>query len=503
MPILLVLAVAAACSTVPWPDPFDLGPRRSVLLAAIITLIPILLSAMLSIWVVRSVRRDPDSRPAVQTRYGKLRHRLSLLNLGLAALVVGGGWGAAVWSLFRIDLGTSGVRLAPGAELLVPAPYFLTLVAGWVASYFAERALHRVRTNADEPFWTLPAYLLFYARQFTLLILIPILLFVAQQSLTRAVPSVVAAEWFQVLSVVGGLSVFVLLPRFIKPLLGLKTLPPGPVRDRLEATARRLKFRTADLLVWPTNGAVANAMIVGVVPWARYVIVTDRLLTGLTPDELDAVFGHEAGHARHHHIPYYAIFFLLSASAATAGFELLERELAGLGWSLPQDAVGWMALPMLAFMGVYIFLVFGLLSRRCERQADVDGCRAGSCFNPRCLGHFEETLLAPIGTALCRTGVTSLIRALDRVAQLNGLDGLTPRTPPSFGKRFWSLVKAWQHGPVPDRIEFLLRLSDDPTLGVRHDRGVARLRIGLMLTLMAFLVAFGSLVGWSQLWAML
>ena len=75
MPILLVLAVAAACSTVPWPDPFDLGPRRSVLLAAIVTLIPILLSAILSIWVVRSVRRDPDSRHAVQTRYGKLRHR--------------------------------------------------------------------------------------------------------------------------------------------------------------------------------------------------------------------------------------------------------------------------------------------------------------------------------------------------------------------------------------------------------------------------------------------
>jgi len=503
MPILPLLVVAAACSPVPWPDPFDLGIRSSLILVAAIVLIPVLLTALLSGWVVRALKRDPEARQAIQLRYGKLRHRLSLLNLVLAALAIGGGWGAAVWSIFRVDLGDTGVRLAPGAELLVPAPYFLMLFAGWIAGFFAERALHRTRSHNDEAFWSLPAYLLFYCRQFTLIILLPVLLFVTHQSLTRTLPTVVVTDWFQGLSVFGGLALFVLLPRFVKPLLGLQTLPKGPVRDRLEATARRLRFRTADLLIWSTNGAVANAMIVGVIPWARYVIFTDRLVKGMTPEELDAVFGHEAGHSRHHHIPYYAVFFLLSASVATAGFALLERELGVMGWTFSKEASDWMALPMLAVMGVYIFLVFGLLSRRCERQADVDGCRAGSCFNPRCFGHDDETVLAPIGTTLCRTGVISLIRALDRVAQLNGLDGLTPRTPPSFAKRFGALVKAWQHGPVPNRIEFLLRLSDDPTLGVRHDRRVARFRLGLMAVLIAVFGVFGSLIGWAQLWKMM
>jgi len=496
MPILLVLAVAAACSPVPWPDPLDLGVRTSVLATAFATFFSISLSALLSAWVVRSLRRDPDRRTAVQPRYAKLRRRLGLLNLGLAGLVIAGGWGSAVWQLFRIDLGPQGMQLAPGAELLVPAPYFLTLVAGWVANFFAERAVHRARTGGTDGFWTLTEFVLFYARQFTLLILVPILLYVAQQGLVRTVPSVVASSWFEVSTVVIGLAVFLLLPRFVKPLLGLTTLPAGPTRDRLEATARRLKFRTTDLLLWSTRGAIANAMIVGVVPWARYVVFTDRLIDGLTPEELDAVFGHEAGHARHYHIPYYAAFFLLSASVATVGLTLLDHF---AGRSIPTELAEWMTLPPLAAMGIYIFLVFGLLSRRCERQADVDGCRAGSCDNPNCQGHDDSTVLAPHGSAVCRTGVQALVCALDRVAQLNGMDGLLPRSKPTVLSRFVAILKAWQHGPVPDRIEFLLRLSDDPALGDRHDCKVRRFRIGLMVGLLLVLAACGVVLEWINL----
>src|SRR5581483_9722513 len=94
--------------------------------------------------------------------------------------------------------------------------------------------------------------------------------------------------------------------------LGLKPLPAGPLRSRLEGTARRLGFRCNDILVWGTHGGVANAMVAGVVPWLRYVILTDRLMTELTPDEIEAVFGHEMGHAKHHHMLLYLGFLAVS-----------------------------------------------------------------------------------------------------------------------------------------------------------------------------------------------
>ena len=60
---------------------------------------------------------------------------------------------------------------------------------------------------------------------------------------------------------------------------------------------------------------MANAMIVGLVPWLRYVIFTDRLLEEFSEDEIEAVFGHEIGHVRHQHMPYYLGFLALSLGA--------------------------------------------------------------------------------------------------------------------------------------------------------------------------------------------
>src|SRR5207247_3489707 len=145
-------------------------------------------------------------------------------------------------------------------------------------------------------------------------------------------------------------------PLFFKPLLGLRSLPSGPTRARIEAAARRLHFRFADLLVWPTHGSVVNAMIVGLVPRVRFVIFTDGILDDMPPGELDAVFGHEVGHARHGHIWFYALFLALSMTVLQAAFLFADLK--------PNSAM-W-----LVFVA-YLFVVFGFLSRRCERQADV------------------------------------------------------------------------------------------------------------------------------------
>src|SRR6185437_8635259 len=65
------------------------------------------------------------------------------------------------------------------------------------------------------------------------------------------------------------------------------------------------------------NG-MGNAMVIGIVPWVRYVVFTDRLLEDFTPEEIEAVFGHEIGHIRHHHMLYYLGF--LTASVIVLGW---------------------------------------------------------------------------------------------------------------------------------------------------------------------------------------
>src|SRR5271170_2349553 len=120
---------------------------------------------------------------------------------------------------------------------------------------------------------------------------------VVVQGLSRLLPADAQNnEWFSIGSLGVLLAVFACMPWVLRLVLGLRPLPAGPLRDRLTAAARRLRLRYSDILLWNTHGGVANAMVVGVLPMPRYVVLSDRLLAGLDDDEIEAVFGHEVGH---------------------------------------------------------------------------------------------------------------------------------------------------------------------------------------------------------------
>jgi Zn-dependent protease with chaperone function len=501
MPILVILLLAAAVLPIDWPPAVvELTPRQSLLVTAGLVAASVAASATVSWRTARSIRRDPGRSARAVNRYIRWRRFSFWLNVGItAAALFAFGWGRAVRSHVLIDW-RYGPILAPFAELLVPAPYLATLAAGWLVYWPVERALHGGRS-----FWSPLGFWVYQARQFLVTVMLPVLLLTGQQSVSRLYPEVAAAWWYQAAMPVAAVAIAVLLPRLIRPLLGLKRLPAGPTRDRFEAAARRLGVRFTDYLLWPTRGAMANALVMGVVPWARYVIVTDRLLDGLDPDEQEAVFGHEVGHVRFGHLPYYFLFLTLSATAV-AGLTLLGLEgLKRVGWelALPPPWNDLSTLPTLAATGVYVFVVFGWLSRVCERQADLFGCRAGSCGDPGCRGHDEHTRLVDRGRGLCPTGVRAMVRALEKVMVLNGWE---PEVA-TAGRRAWwrragGWLKAWQHGPMSVRVNYLLTVADRPDLASAHDRKAFRVRLVLVVVL-TVTTALAATFGWSELLRML
>jgi STE24 endopeptidase len=135
------------------------------------------------------------------------------------------------------------------------------------------------------------------------------------------------------------------------------------------------------------------------------------------------------------------------------------------------------ALPAVISLGLYIFLVFGFLSRRCERQADIFGCRTVSCANPSCPGHADDAPPVRKEGALCPVGVQTFIHALEKVAVLNGIS----REKPGF-------LQSWQHSTIARRVEFLRQLMCDPKVEPRFQKRIFLVKCALFAVLGLILV---------------
>jgi len=77
---------------------------------------------------------------------------------------------------------------------------------------------------------------------------------------------------------------------------------------------------------------------------------------------------------------YYLFFMMVSLAVVT---QLVSRIVESSQHLKQNEHLA--VLPLIFLVGSYIFLVFGFVSRRCERQADLYGCRTVSCGRAHCL----------------------------------------------------------------------------------------------------------------------
>ncbi len=237
----------------------------------------------------------------------------------------------------------------------------------------------------------------------------------------------------------------IFLPILVKAAWGCQPIPPGPLRNRLESLCAALKLRVGALLFWPLlEGRVLTAGIVGLLPRFRYLLVTPALANVLTPEEMDGVVAHEAGHVRHRHLWFYLLFFGGYVCLAAVFFRLTMAAVDWWGIADPRRLLQPRAdlfvsvtttLALLGLLVLYFRFLFGAVSRAFERQADAYA-------------------LEVIGTPL------PLVSALERISAYSG----DIRDLPS-----------WHHGSIADRVSFLVRAAEEPRLLENHHRRVRRI----------------------------
>lgn len=267
-------------------------------------------------------------------------------------------------------------------------------------------------------------------------------------------------------------------PIMLARILPSQRLPASPLRARLEAFCRRRRLRFADIRLWHTHGMVANAAVMGILPPVRYLVVSDLIIESMPDDEIEAIFAHEAGHVVHHHLFWLALTLLTYTHGMTMLGTLIMPHLhflSGIG-DLPQGLLSLLiGMPLL-------WLVFGLVSRQFERQADVFSARIMQQRHDLPSDDLAPPSRRMRDTKVGQEGAAVTADALAHIALLNDID-------PASG--VW---RNWLHGSINSRMRFVHWLSEEPGRTARFDRRLYQLR-----TIIALLAA--GLAAWT-VWSM-
>ncbi|MGD8454600.1 MAG: M48 family metallopeptidase [Phycisphaerae bacterium] len=467
-------------------------PGLVVLAAAGAILVPALLAALTARRSLRLLEQHVTEPSHGQAALGRGSMFVQgALVIGHAALLL-----VTDWSTLCLQTPVVGDWPVVPA-ILTTIPLIVSLILVWAATYPADRAVRQIalevyimRGRPVRPVWSFGQYLVYNLRHQLLFVLIPMLLIVAARDVIymyqQALRRFAGHDYFpDVLLGAAAVVVAVIAPEILRHVWATQRLPKGPLRDRLQSLCRRLGVRYREILVWKAGGVIVNAAVMGVVAPLRYILITDGMLEQLDDTRIEAVFGHEAGHVKRHHILYFLLFALISGCAVTI-FSIQTRH-------LNENEAQYQVLA--AALGVALLIkwgvVFGWISRRFERQADIFGVRTLAisglpCTMPCALHHTLSDGPPPAGgDPLCATAAHVFGETLNEVAVLNGI-------APERG--------SWRHGSISRRSRLVQRLARDPRATARSERTVRIVKV---------IIFIGALVGsaWAawdlQLWKLI
>jgi len=264
---------------------------------------------------------------------------------------------------------------------------------------------------------------------------------------------------------IGVLALFLVVPIMIPALLGLTRLPQGELRDDLEELSRGAGVGVREIWVWPTDGLVANAAVMGVFPGLRCVMLSDALIECLPRQQVLAVMAHELGHVVHRHLAWmlpvivggWWIGALLADPLALWVYGgIVERE--GIDAAAPFAET--VALVRDIAVSAFGLLAFGFVSRRFERQADT--------YAVRLLSERDQSADATPASVNAMAGALSMVAFVNHV----------PVERPS-----------WRHGSIAWRQAYLRTLAGRPHARLGIDSLVRAICALALVAVLAMLTA--------------
>ncbi|MEM7199885.1 MAG: M48 family metalloprotease [Planctomycetota bacterium] len=157
-----------------------------------------------------------------------------------------------------------------------------------------------------------------------------------------------------------GLMMCVALPLAFRWVMPVSPQLPTHLGDDLRAVASTLGFRRRALLSLQSRHRMVNAALVGPLPWPRYLVLSDGLMSFLDPSALRGVVAHEVGHAKAGHPAWLVLVFGVLPLLLFWPFQL---------WAAPDlDTTTWAVLALGG--GLMLWLVLRGIAHRFEYEAD-------------------------------------------------------------------------------------------------------------------------------------
>ena len=474
--VIGVLSIILAFEHAPYVQLSD--PAWTIAAVAAATVIPFGVAGFVSRRSIRLLERNPADPGIGQFAYGR--------GLTIVQWLLGAAHALVLLTTDWMDLChevpiIGEWALVPG--LLAGVPLLASITMLWIAAYPADRAIreialetHLFRGQPTQPVWSLGKYLAFNFRHQVFIVLVPMLLILAARDLIlmyrMQIRSVIDHDFAPDL-LLGGTAglVAVIAPLLLRHIWVTAPLPQSPLRDQLERLCKKLRLRCREILVWNSSGMITNAAVMGVIAPLRYVLITDAMLEQMDDRKVEAVFGHEAGHVKRHHILFFLLFALISGCLIT----IMTHRLQGV------DRLTYQIVTAVA--GVLLMLkwgfLFGFVSRAFERQADLFGVYTLELTGLPCSG--ACAIHAPADEQangdqqpICRTAAHLFSETLNEVAILNNIPG-----------EAWS----WRHGSIASRSRILQKYANDPSAVAAFEHSVWRMKLAIFTMAVVAVVA--------------
>ena len=253
-------------------------------------------------------------------------------------------------------------------ELIILSPILISLISSWAIFFdqyeWMDSSKSRLRGRYE--------YVSLRCKVYLLVVLVPILIMVLIKDTwpyLNQISPIVAGT----VAVIAVSAMLCCMPLIVRLMWTNRTIRESEGRTELLELCDRHRMAVRDIRVWETGNRVMNALVAGIFPRLRVLMVSDLLIKTFPTNELKAILRHEAGHVRLNHLPIRVGFVFLPALAMVALETSPNNVLHNFLMTLNQD--GLMPLNPSLVLGLifisYILLITAWLSKNMEFEADL------------------------------------------------------------------------------------------------------------------------------------